>query len=67
MAGNLYILDTKWFAQNGLACSCFLANNNFYGMRLWKHELESNPRTFTSLRDEGKEHANSDRRYLLFK
>lgn len=61
----VFIFWSTNIAQTGLACSYFLANYNFHGMWPWRHELESNPRTFTSPRDLRKEHADSDQSYLL--
>lgn len=62
----LFTFQSINIAQTELACTYFLANNNFHGMWLWRHEPESDPRTFTSLRDHGKEQADSDQSYLLF-
>lgn len=67
MVGNLYILEHKMDCTKWIGVFLFLANSNLCDMWLSKHELESNPRTFTSLRDQGKEHANSDQRCSLFK
>lgn len=61
----VFIFWSTNIAQTRLACSYFLANYNFHGMWPWRHELESNPRTFISPRDLRKEYADSDQSYLL--
>ena len=62
----VFIFWSTNIAQTGLSCSYFLANYSFHGMWLWRHGLESNPRTFTSPRDHRKEKADSDKRYSHF-